>query len=74
MAVRVAERLLAGGGELLTVLPRRARADDAGSGAVELDSALSVLLDHVAREHPDVEVTVLPTVDSGQPVLEMGVE
>jgi uncharacterized protein len=67
VALAVAEQLLAERGELLTVLP--------GHGADTQDtSALDALLAHVRRQHPDVEVAVLPAVVTARPSLQLGVE
>lgn len=63
VALEVAQRLLAGGGELLTVL----------TGAGAPDGLAEAVVAGVRRHRPDVEVTVVPGGHPAWPLL-MGVE
>ena len=59
-AIKLVDRLIAVGGELVTVLV----GDDGGGAGGEAAAAAAALERHVHREHPEVEIS---TFDGGQP-------
>jgi DAK2 domain fusion protein YloV len=67
VALAVVERLVTDRAELLTVLPGQAAG---GPGAL----AVQALVAEVRRRHPTLDVTVLPSVVTPRPCLQLGVE